>query len=290
MRVAVKFSAKLGHKLSFDELSEPLEGSTEKIDNNLSCSKPSSLTIDAKSESATISINSNNNSCNNNSSNNSKSYNNNNSSDDDSDDFEAYSIVEPSSVPTVSYYLRDCLENLQSPDSKPESYELHKKALISIPIIISNNPHDAKYNCAELTRELLRFRNSFNIENFDGLRDQALLQILVSYPSLSIPTVIQSIEDPDSYSIGVKLAAIVSLCKASYILAGSTPPGGDDRLGDAEKLIALATVDGYDKSKIGGNNIASGHQNKGSSNLMQDTLTEETSKTKIKRPLLLAAR
>jgi hypothetical protein len=93
---------------------------------------------------------------------------------------------DPSEKKKVTPYLRVCLDMLQLPESKTDAADKHELALLSIPSIIQSNPVDAGDMCGLLVMELLRLSNSFNINNFDKLRQESLHSILVSYPNIAV--------------------------------------------------------------------------------------------------------
>jgi hypothetical protein len=189
--VATKFSTLMGNPITFEDLQEPVDPDTqsdvpktEKVHANDDNSSDSSTEHD----------------------------------EDDFSDIEAYDLEEEldhTDFVVKTSYLRSCLEMLQL---STEAYDKHKSALISIPTIVQNRPADLHDISGPLVSELLRLTNAFNIDNFDDLRNNAILSLLVKSPVITIPVVTRTFTD-GNHSIGDQILATSLLIQSAYTIA-----------------------------------------------------------------------
>ena len=142
--------------------------------------------------------------------------------DDDSSDseIEGYDmpIEDVEDVVTLTNYLGVCMDLLLCQDNDKDAHDKQLSALLSIPKIILTDPVDAGNVCGPLIKELLRLNNSYNTRNFEGLRSEAVLSIVVVYPLFAVPVLTWALEE-ESYSLSVKIFAISCLSKAAYSLS-----------------------------------------------------------------------
>ena len=115
-------------------------------------------------------------------------------------------------------YLRDCLDLLRHPDTNVNAHDKHLQALTSIPRIVASGPLDSNDICSPLMKELVRMSNTFNMEKFDSLRGDAMLSLLVSYPTLALPACVGAIEG--DVMLGCKLLCVRVLVRAAHALSG----------------------------------------------------------------------
>ena len=115
-------------------------------------------------------------------------------------------------------YLRNCLNLLRCHESDASSHDKHLRALVSIPGIVASGPIDARDLVGELTKELVRISNTFNIDKFDSLRGDAMLSLVVHYPTLTIPVFTCAIEG--GAMLGCMLLCVHVLMRSAHALSG----------------------------------------------------------------------
>ena len=270
MRVAKKFSAMMGHDLAFDEL--------EEYDR---CQ----LAYDRFASSTKESIEENKS--------NSKELKTNEQRDEEEEDarssdseLEAFDLgEEPINRVSTTNYLRECIEMLQCPDSKPDAHDTHRSALTSIPRIVQASPIDAAELCSPLMRELLYLSNSFNLEGFDQLRATAMHALLTSYPLYTVPVTTAAV-DSREMALGARIAAVAALVRAAYQLAALPLP--------AVEPLALAGADTTRTTKIAATTTITTTTTttnfpRVSVEPFEELAQQSLGKTTIKRPLRLAA-
>jgi len=193
--------------------------------------------------------------------------------DESSDsELEAYEIGEENvGVASSTNYLRTCLEMLQYADTKPDSRDKQETGLISIPKLLMTNPSDAPEVTPLLMRELMRLSNSFNVENFEELRNEAIHSLLTLYPENTVSVVTGAI-DSNALMLGARLSAITALIKAAHVLANL--PFTDSTVGMLLPSVVPSVEETAQISTI--------------AELSSSTQISQ-SKTRIKRPLKLAA-
>lgn len=205
MRIAREFSVLLGHEITFEELDEEEKLQKDKyFEESVSVGKPLStyeLLAISTGESFTTGV-----------------------YDDDSsgDEIEGYDLPVENPGENVAFtpYLRVCLEQLLCSDSDKDAHDKQLSSLISIPRVVATYPADAADVCGPLVKELLRLNNSYNTDQFDSLRSDALQSLLVAYPHQAVPVMHGALED-ESYSLGMRVYVISSLSKASYTLSSA---------------------------------------------------------------------
>ena len=208
MRIAKEFSILLGQDITFEELEEAdrrieqQESLTSVTANATVSSGSSSKAIVAQTvgrDDADIDVD-----------------------DYDSSDSEIVGYDMPfedvEDVVTLTNYLGVCLDLFLCHDTDKDAHDKQLSALLSIPKIVLTNPVDAGNVCGPLIKELLRLNNSYNTKNFEGLRSQAVLSIVVTYPHFAVPVLTWSLEE-ESYSLSVKIFAISCLSKAAHSLS-----------------------------------------------------------------------
>ena len=210
MRIAREFSVLLGHAITFEELDEEEKLRKERLlEESVSGVKAvSTFELLATSEGGAS----------------------NHSDDDDGssdDEIEGYDlpVENPEENVALTPYLRVCLELLLCSDSDKDAHDKLLSSLLSIPRVVDTHPADAGDVCGPLVKELLRLNNSYNTDQFESLRSNALQSLLIAYPHQSVPVMQGALED-ESYSLGMRVYVISSLSKASSAL--STAPSKDD--------------------------------------------------------------
>lgn len=155
MEIAQLFSSKIGHDLKFDDLiSEDSSDHQQKPHENTNTQLLNSFTrrndndddqdiveSDASSELVPYDT-------------------------DWPDEMNSIDSLSSNKLRSQPVYLRKSLELLRVYDTKPEAFESHRSALISIPKIVSSRPVDGHEVCPPLILELLRIQNAFNMEVF----------------------------------------------------------------------------------------------------------------------------
>ena len=141
-------------------------------------------------------------------------------SDSDSD-FEPFDIYEENDSKTVlsANYLRSCLDMLRATEHQSDASEKHRISMENIPRILASKPFDAVDLCGQLTRELIQLSNTYNIEGFDELRDNALQSLIFFYPEYSVP-IVTDIISSDQYLLGSRVYAVGALSKAAFLMSG----------------------------------------------------------------------
>lgn len=198
MLVATKFSSIMGDPIVFEELQELSNNVEESKDSDDYASRTKADTVQVSDDNLSDSSNE--------------------FEDDDESDIEAYDLAEELDDPDLvvkSAYLRSCLDMLQL---SSEAHDKHKSALVSIPSIVASNPVDLHDLSGPLTAELLRLTNIFNIENFENLRNNAILSLLVKSTAISIPVLTRSFTD-GNHSIGDQLISMSLLIQSAYNIA-----------------------------------------------------------------------
>ena len=244
MMVATKYSALMGNPIIFEELQTTKDSDTQS-------DIPKTEEINTNDENSTDS-----------------------STDNDEDEFsdiEAYDLEEELDDPDFvvkSSYLRSCLEMLQL---STEAHDKHKSALISIPTIIQNNPVDLHDISGPLVSELLRLNNAFNMDNFDDLRNNAILSLLVKSPVITIPVVTRTFTD-GNHSIGDQLLATSLLIQSAYSIAEISSSSSSSSSTTSSEQISLSSLslEGIKNDKA------------------ESVTSSLSSKTKIKRAAKLA--
>ena len=102
--------------------------------------------------------------------------------DDDDSEFESYDYSHDtvkSDVPKPSY-IRSCLADLIATEKVPQL----EAALQVLPSLIEMNKIECEEVALELTRILLNYNSTFNIENFDRLQLNGLITLCTNYPIL----------------------------------------------------------------------------------------------------------
>jgi hypothetical protein len=155
---------------------------------------------------------------------------------DDEDELPAYKIPDTSFQQKSTPYLHLCLEMLQRADTTADVYESHQTALASIPKIVATHPANGKDLAIPLMKELLRLPNTFNMENFDSLRSDAINSLLMSYPAQTMPIAVWSSIHPTSLPLGHRLSILTIIETAIYNLADIPQPYVTEK-------AALASVD-----------------------------------------------
>lgn len=206
MRIAKEFSILLGQDINFEELEEADRRIAQQ--ESLTSVTPS-VTVSSSSSKVIVT----------------QTVGRNNSDvgiDDDSSDSEIEGYDMPfedvEDVVALTNYLGVCLDLFLCQDTDKDAHDKQLSALLSIPKIVLTNPVDAGNVCGPLIKELLRLNNSYNTKNFEGLRSQAVLSIVVTYPHFAVPVLTWSLEE-ESYSLSVKIFAISCLSKAAYSLS-----------------------------------------------------------------------
>jgi hypothetical protein len=210
MRIAREFSVLLGHEISFEELDEDQNLQKERLlEESLSGGKSLSA-----SEFLTVSEGG-------------ASYTGREDDDSTDDEIEGYDLPAENPAENVAFtpYLRVCLELLLCSDSDKDAHDKILSSLLSIPHVVATHPADSADVCGPLVKELLRLNNSFNTDQFESLRSDALQSLLVAYPLQAVPVMHGALED-ESYSLGMRVYVISSLSKASSAL--SNVPSRDD--------------------------------------------------------------
>ena len=226
MLVATKYSTIMGNPIKFDELQEYNISEDTKNSDDLG-------TINVQTNDGSTSDSS--------------------SENDNESDFEAYDLEEELDNPDLvmrSTYLISCLEMLQL---STEAHDKHKSALVSIPSIVDNNPADLHDLSGPLTAELLRLTNLFNIDNFDDLRNSAILSLLVKSPIDTIPVITRCFSD-GNYSIGDQLIAMSLLIQSAYRLAEISTSSTTSSRTASEQIplssLSLEPIDDKSKSMV----------------------------------------
>jgi Telomere length regulation protein len=209
MRIAREFSVLLGHEISFEELDEDEKLKKERLlDESVSGGRsPSAFELLTVTEGGASSIGHGN--------------------DSSDDEIEGYDlpIENPEENVALTPYLRVCLELLLCSDSDKDAHDKVLSSLLSIPRVVATHPADAADVCGPLVKELLRLNNSYNTDQFESLRSDALQSLLVAYPLQAMPVMQGALED-ESYSLGMRVYVISSLSKASSTL--SNAPSRED--------------------------------------------------------------
>ena len=267
MRIAKEFSTLLGQDITFEELEE----ADRRIAQQESLtSVTSSVTVSSSSSKAIVTQTAGRNDV---------------DVDVDVDDYdssdceiEGYDMPfeDVADVVTLTNYLGVCLDLFLCQDTDKDAHDKQLSALLSIPKIVLTNPVDAGNVCGPLIKELLRLNNSYNTKNFEGLRSQAVLSIVVTYPHFAVPVLTWALEE-ESYSLSVKIFAISCLSKAAHSLS-SLP---DEKYSSVNATLSSTPILGTS----GKTTIKKGINN--------DTLANHESKNNkpssiIKRPAKLA--
>jgi Telomere length regulation protein len=209
MRIAREFSVLLGHEISFEELDEDEKLKEERLlkESVSGVRSHSAFELLAVTEGGASSIGHDN--------------------DSSDDEIEGYDlpIENPEENVALTPYLRVCLELLLCSDSDKDAHDKVLSSLLSIPRVVATRPADAADVCGPLVKELLRLNNSYNTDQFESLRSDALQSLLVAYPLQAVPIMQGALED-ESYSLGMRVYVISSLSKASSTL--SNAPSRED--------------------------------------------------------------
>jgi len=198
MRVAKRYSARMGREICFDELNEfeanesmdptlpaPL---LDKSDDGMGTNGPASHA----------------------------------ESDDES--IKGFEIEDESHFVDKKFktnYLRDCLEYLRYPESKPDAWKRHKYGLERIPVIMAHKPFDGRDLAVSLIKELLQLPNSFNLEGFDEKKSAAVQAIAVCYPQLVVPELGVTVSSK-KLSLGIRLQSIAYMRAVASALSNPT--------------------------------------------------------------------
>ena len=117
-------------------------------------------------------------------------------------------------------YLRACLDMLKVDHASTDAYEKQRIALRNIPRIAHSKPSDGAVLAPPLVGELVRLSNHFNVTDFDSQKEEALMALLITFPSTAVPAATACISS-SSYTYGARMYVTKLLANAAY--AGSQP-------------------------------------------------------------------
>lgn len=106
------------------------------------------------------------------------------SSEDDSDDEDDPTIVQRSKI-SAPVYIKDLIKYLRMDSKHPQAYDMVRIALASGPSLIrqkSSFGHEILINSHSLLSTLIGLSDEFNLANFEDLKLNCLIAVLVSYP------------------------------------------------------------------------------------------------------------
>lgn len=164
------------------------------------------------------------------------------SSDEDEDDFDGYfeNVNPKASIRTQKvFYLSTCVEVIRNQHSTGNAYEALKDVLEDIPSLVLCSPSDGVDTSSSLVAELIRLANPFKMENFDSLRDDAVLSLLRAYPLTTLP-VISDMLASDSANIGEKTSMLTILSRAAEQMNHLSPNNRD--ASGVDSKAALVTI------------------------------------------------
>ena len=166
----------------------------------------------------------------------------------DSDDYDMEEYDTRDSRQVVVNYLQDCLTMLRVDEKDAQARPKMQAALESIPKLLRTQPHDTQDLCLPLTRELASLVNAYCLDDFDSLRDAALVAVVVAEPRLTVPFLTDSLLDGD-LPMGLRLMCTQWLRAAARAVHSISSMGYRERdalaLGraSAPSVLALMNMD-----------------------------------------------
>lgn len=124
-------------------------------------------------------------------------------------------------------YIRDLISGL----SNSEDYDIHQLALSTAPSLIRRKADfgsEAKDRCEEIGGLLISLHNTFGVANFEGLRREGMMAVLIAQP-LRMGPFYASIFFRGDYSLSQRAAILTVLAMGARELAGhaDTKPSAD---------------------------------------------------------------
>ncbi|KAK0670386.1 telomere length regulation protein-domain-containing protein [Cercophora samala] len=120
--------------------------------------------------------------------------------------------------PKAPVYIRDLIRYLRD----TENYDLQKLALTTAPILIRRKAEygtEVKEHADELAGLLIGLSDKFDMEDFDDLRLQGMIALVVAQPKIMAPWFAKTFFDGD-YSISQRASVLIVLGLTSRELAG----------------------------------------------------------------------
>jgi hypothetical protein len=163
------------------------------------------------------------------------------SSDDDDDDLVPYDISADNEESVMSskneiikapLYIVDCIKGLTVKDD----FNVYHLALKSLEKVIQRKDRGLKYYAIQLCNVLLRMDNKYNLEEFDEIRNNALISMLVSAPKVVVEYLTQEFFR-DEYGLSHRHLMLNTLLEGAKKLAN---------IEDSKHLITTATSDDGD--------------------------------------------
>eukprot|EP00943_MAST-04B_sp_MAST-4B-sp1_P003935 g3935.t1 len=163
------------------------------------------------------------------------------SSDDDDDDLTPYDISVENEETVMSskneiikapLYIVDCIKGLTVKDD----FNVYHLALKSLEKVIQRKDRGLKYYAIQLCNLLLRMDNKYNLDEFDEIRNNALISMLVSVPKIVVEYLTQEFFR-EEYGLTHRHLMLNTLLEGAKKLAN---------IEDSKDLITAATSDDGD--------------------------------------------
>ena len=146
------------------------------------------------------------------------------SSFDEDDEFVPFDLTDNEQdlfpVP-APFYLTECLSMLRSPESDKETYDRHHISLKTLPALLKSFPPDLPDLAIPLTNDILHLENKFDMPNFEGMRMDCLIQLIISEPILLGEYLVKEKVFEDGLSLSTRLEVLEILATMSEKLCGS---------------------------------------------------------------------
>ena len=117
-------------------------------------------------------------------------------------------------------YLRECLKLLQCGENEENADTKIETALQSLQQLVESSPPDLSDVCVPIIKQLVYIENKFNLPNFNELRINSMIAIVVREPIASVEYL--SVVLFDSGTIRTRTEILDVLSNAAEILCGST--------------------------------------------------------------------